>query len=198
MADVIKAPPSSLSDTDLAKRINDHLKEMEETTNRVKQTVLQQALYLGDLLLQAKAKVGHGKFKAWLERNCELSERSAQRYMALKEQWPKIEAWLKDNSATVADLSLRKAEKIIAPQPDPPPPPQQNQQQSNGDGMPAPADVDPVVATLPATIKEHEEVLVVSLKTLKKADAPKAKDFASALVKRLVDADLYDAWSGAH
>jgi hypothetical protein len=33
--------------------------------------------------------------------------------MALKEQWPKIEAWLKTNSATVADLSLRKAEKII-------------------------------------------------------------------------------------
>jgi hypothetical protein len=44
--------------------------------------------------------------------------------MALKEQWPKIEAWLKDNSATVADLSLRQAEKIIAPQPTPNPTPQ--------------------------------------------------------------------------
>jgi phage/plasmid-associated DNA primase len=83
----------------------------------VKQTVLRQALHLGDLLLQAKAKVGHGRFKSWIENNCDLSERSAQRYMALKEQWPKIEAWLKDNSATVADLSLRKAEQIIAPSP---------------------------------------------------------------------------------
>ena len=116
MADVQpKAPPSTtLSDTELAKRINDHLKEMEETTKHVKQTVLQQALYLGDLLLQAKAKVGHGPFGKWIERNTDLSERSAQRYMQLKEGWPRIEAWLKDNSATVADLSLRRAEKIIA------------------------------------------------------------------------------------
>jgi hypothetical protein len=196
MADALAkpAPPASaLSDADLAKQINDHLKEMEETTTRIKQTVLQQALRLGELLLQAKAKVGHGKFKAWLERNCELSERSAQRYMALKDGWPKIEAWLKDNSATVADLSLRKAEQIIAP------PPKEEEEKPNGSGtppLPAPADADPIVAALPATIKEHEEVLVVSLKTLKKSDAPKAKGFASALVKRLVDADLYDTWSG--
>src|SRR5215469_12503194 len=140
--------PPAMSDTDLAKQINDHLKEMEETTNRVKQTVLQQALRLGELLLQAKAKVAHGRFGKWLEKNCELSERSAQRYMQLKEGWPKIEAWLKDNSATVADLSLRKAEQIVAPPP--PPPPEQNQQQSNGGGTPAPTDVDPLVAALPA------------------------------------------------
>jgi hypothetical protein len=195
MADVQpKAPPSTtLSDTELAKRINDHLKEMEETTKHVKQTVLQQALYLGDLLLQAKAKVGHGPFGKWIERNTDLSERSAQRYMQLKEGWPRIEAWLKDNSATVADLSLRKAEKIIAPQ--------EQQQQPGGDGTPptpTPApDVDPLVAELPTTIKHHEEGLVVSLKTLRKSDAPRAKSFASALVNRLVDADLYDAWSGA-
>jgi hypothetical protein len=184
----LKAPPSTaLTDTDLAKRINDHLKEMEDTANRVKQTVLQQALYLGDLLLQAKAKVGHGKFKRWLEKNCELSERSAQRYMALKEQWPKIEAWLKDK---VADLSLRKVEQIIAP------PPKEDQQQSNGNDAPAPANVDPLVAELPTTIKHHEEGLVHSLKALKKSDEAKAKEAAGALVNRLVDADLYDAWSG--
>jgi hypothetical protein len=198
MADALTkpAPSPTLTDTDLAKQINDHLKVMEDTANRVKQTVLQQALHLGDLLLQAKAKVGHGRFAKWIEKNCELSERSAQRYMQLKEGWPKIEAWLKDNSATVADLSLRQAEKIVAP---PPKEEQQQQQQSNGDGTPqtpAPADADPIIAALPATIKEHEEVLVVSLKTLKKSDAPKAKSFASALVNRLVDADLYDAWNG--
>ena len=196
MADALTkpAPPASaLSDADLAKQINDHLKEMEETTNRIKQTVLQQALRLGELLLQAKAKVGHGRFGKWLEKNCELSERSAQRYMALKEQWPKIEAWLKDNSATVADLSLRKAEQIIAPS--------KQEQQEGGNGQsetPPPADADPVVAALPATIKEHEEILVHSLKALKKSDEAKAKNAAGALVKRLVDADLYDAWSAAH
>jgi hypothetical protein len=190
----VKAPPSTtLSDADLAKQINDHLKEMENTTSQIKQTVLQQALRLGELLLQAKAKIGHGPFGKWIERKTDLSERSAQRYMQLKEGWPKIEAWLKENSATVADLSLRKAQEIVAP------PTKQNQQQSNGDGAlqtPAPADADPLVAELPATIKHHEEGLVVSLKALRKSDEAKAKDAASALVKRLVDADLYDAWSG--
>src|SRR6516164_1928845 len=161
----VVAPSAELSVPELAQRIKDQLKDMEETANRVNQTILKQALDLGGLLLQAKAKVGHGRFAKWIEKNCELSERSAQRYMQLKEGWPKIEAWLKDNSATVADLSLRQAEKIVAP---PPKEEQQQQQQSNGDGTPqtpAPADADPIIAALPATIKEHEEVLVVSLKT---------------------------------
>ena len=116
MADIksVVAPSAELSVPELAQRIKDQLKDMEETANRVKQTILKQALDLGGLLLQAKAKVGHGRFGKWLEKNCDLSERSAQRYMALKEQWPKIAAWLKNNSATVADLSLRQAEKIIA------------------------------------------------------------------------------------
>jgi hypothetical protein len=109
------AVPSKISEPELATRIREQLREMEETTNKIKQTVLSQALKLGELLLQAKEKVGHGKFGQWLEKNSlEVSERSAQRYMALKEQWPKIETWLKANSATVADLSLRRAEKIIA------------------------------------------------------------------------------------
>jgi hypothetical protein len=117
-------PAAELTAPELAQRIKDQLKEMEETANRIKQTVLKQAVDLGALLLQAKAKVPHGRFGKWLEKNCDLSERSAQRYMALKEQWPLFETWLKDNSATVADLSLRQAQKIIAPQPTPDPTPQ--------------------------------------------------------------------------
>ena len=108
------AVPSKLSEPELVTRIRDQLREMAQTAIKIKQTVLQQALDLGGLLLQAKDRVGHGKFGQWLDKNTlAISERSAQRYMALKEQWPKIEAWLKTNSATVADLSLRKAEKII-------------------------------------------------------------------------------------
>jgi Protein of unknown function (DUF3102) len=108
------APAAQMSEPELVTRIRDQLKELEETANKIKQTMLKQALDLGGLLLQAKERVGHGKFGQWLEKNAlSISERSAQRYMALKEQWPKIDAWLKANSATVADLSLRKAEKII-------------------------------------------------------------------------------------
>jgi hypothetical protein len=114
-----KTLPPAIPEDELVSRIKDQLKLMEDTANKIKQTMLQQALHLGELLLQAKARVDHGKFGQWLEKNClTISERSAQRYMALKEQWPKIDAWLKANSATVADLSLRKAEKIIALPPD--------------------------------------------------------------------------------
>jgi hypothetical protein len=106
---------------ELVKRISDQLKVMEDTAIKIKQTILQQAIEVGGLLLQAKERVGHGKFGSWLEKHkLAISERSAQRYMALKEEWPKIEAWMKTNSATVADLSLNKAEKIIAATPDPP------------------------------------------------------------------------------
>jgi Protein of unknown function (DUF3102) len=104
----------ALSEPELVGRIKDQLKEMDDLANKIKQTILQQALKLGDLLLQAKARLDHGKFAQWLEKNAlEISDRSAQRYMALRSDWPKIEAWCKANSATVADLSLNKAQRII-------------------------------------------------------------------------------------
>jgi chromosome condensin MukBEF ATPase and DNA-binding subunit MukB len=155
---------------ELAQRIKDHLKEMEETTNRIKQTVLQQALHLGALLLQAKAKVAHGRFGKWLKDNCDLSERSAQRYMALKEQWPKIEAWMKDNSATVADLSLRKAEQIIAPS--------SNNDEDEDDDRKKPTQ------TPAGEYDQLEEKLIEKLKEL---DADEARDHADKTIGALND-----------
>jgi Protein of unknown function (DUF3102) len=116
---VAVASTPALPEAELVDRIKDQLKEMDDLANKVKQTTLQQALKLGELLLQAKARVDHGKFAQWLERNAlEISDRSAQRYMALRAEWPKIEAWCKTKSATVADLSLNKAQRIIAAQAD--------------------------------------------------------------------------------
>ena len=69
---------SEISEDELVTRIKDQLKEMEETATKIKQTVLKQAIALGELLLQAKARVGHGKFGQWLQKNSlEVSERSA-------------------------------------------------------------------------------------------------------------------------
>ena len=58
------AVPSKLSEPELVSRIREQLKEMEQTATKIKQTVLRQALDLGGLLLQAKERVGHGKFWA--------------------------------------------------------------------------------------------------------------------------------------
>src|SRR5262245_41412085 len=46
--------------------------------------VLQHAINAGKALNEAKSKVGHGKWLAWLEENCpDISERTAERYMKL-------------------------------------------------------------------------------------------------------------------
>jgi len=106
---------AALSEVELVSRIAEQLKQMNDYAVSIKKTVLHQAIKLGELLLQAKERVGHGKFGEWLQtNNLDISERSAQRYMMLKAEWPKIEAWCKANSATVADLSLNKAQQIIA------------------------------------------------------------------------------------
>jgi hypothetical protein len=41
------------------------------------------ALEVGLLLIEAKKLVGHGKFGLWVEENCHLSRRTAQRYMQM-------------------------------------------------------------------------------------------------------------------
>jgi hypothetical protein len=94
---------------ELVKRISDQLKLMEDTATKIKQTVLQQAIDLGPCCYRQRSEL------AWLEQHkLAISERSAQRYMMLRTEWPKIDAWMKANSATVADLTLNKAQKIIA------------------------------------------------------------------------------------
>lgn len=66
---------------------------------------LEHARRCGELLLQAKASIGHGKWSAWLTLNIGFGERTAQNYMQLARRWPALQA----KSATVADLTLRGA-----------------------------------------------------------------------------------------
>jgi hypothetical protein len=77
------------------------------------------AFEAGELLKRAKAKVPHGEWKQWLKANCELKERTAQRYMRLAENRKAIEEKLKDKNATVADLTVRLAERLITDQSQP-------------------------------------------------------------------------------
>jgi hypothetical protein len=69
------------------------------------------AIRAGELLLEAKAALGHGEFGPWLAANVEFSARTAQGYMQL--------AKLDDQKRNaVADLSLRRALDFIATPPD--------------------------------------------------------------------------------
>src|SRR5215472_16353364 len=64
---------------DLAARI---FCEHQAATGAFKQC-LEHAVRCGELLIEAKGKVGHGGWLAWLRDNCQVKERAAQNYMAL-------------------------------------------------------------------------------------------------------------------
>src|SRR5262245_32791867 len=94
---------------DLAERIKTcHAGVMEAARN-----VVAKAISAGQLLKEAKAKLPHGQFMPWLAEHCDLSERTAHRYMQLATNKLKIEEALKGKSATMATLSLNKAMRLI-------------------------------------------------------------------------------------
>ena len=69
-------------------------------------------LKAGELLIEAKAKVQHGEWLSWLQQNCTFSERTAQTYMRVAREYPKLD---EVNAQRVADFSLRQALRSIAP-----------------------------------------------------------------------------------
>ena len=79
--------------------------------NQAFKTALHHAIKAGELLKEAKAKVGHGAWLPWLQENCHVSERTAQGYMRLAREFPKLDS---EKAQRVADLPLRAALKEIA------------------------------------------------------------------------------------
>jgi hypothetical protein len=91
---------------DLARSINESHQQCEHSLK----TGMEHALKAGRLLLEAKEKVEHGQWLAWLEANCEVSDRLAQKYMRVARELPKLgEA----NTPRVADLSFRQAIDLV-------------------------------------------------------------------------------------
>jgi len=155
------------------KAIDDYGKEFKKYQGKMKASVIDQALKAGELLLQVKNTVGHGNFGDWLAKFCNIPERTAQRYMLIKQEWPKIEKWLQDNSATVADLTLRHAEQLAKPK--------TNEDEDNEDEEDATATTTTTTTTKRAepemlsndplsTIRRLENNLIDTLKTLRHED----------------------------
>ena len=92
----------------LADRIN-----TEHEACRVSmQKGLEHALKAGTLLLEAKVGLPHGEWLPWLGQNCpDISERTAQNYMRLARQLPKLEP---EKAQRVADLSYRDAIRVVS------------------------------------------------------------------------------------
>jgi Protein of unknown function (DUF3102) len=77
---------------------------------------LEHAVTAGELLIEAKTRLGHGQWLGWLRTNCRVPERTAQHYMRLARRIGK--------SAKLADLTVSQALDLIAePRPVEPPSP---------------------------------------------------------------------------
>jgi Protein of unknown function (DUF3102) len=151
-------------------------------------TIIDEALKAGEYLIEVKRRERHGNWGQWLKRHCKIPERTAQRHMRLKEEWPKIEERCQAEKRHVADLSLREAERLLAPQ---------ETNETKDDAKETKNDVkakddDEVVVSDPlAGIRQLENDLVTGLKELKRDNESKAKEATANIVRRFEDADLY-------
>ena len=66
-----------ISLSSLAHRINEEHSAARGSIERG----IKHAIATGELLIEAKKSVGHGRWIEWLETNCDVSARSAQTYM---------------------------------------------------------------------------------------------------------------------
>jgi hypothetical protein len=151
---------------DFARAINDKLSQMVAAAR----TSFTRAIEIGELLKQAKERVGHGNFEAWVNDNCQLSYRSARRYMKLADDRPKIEEQLRleapGKMANVANLNVATAQRLLAP-------PKNNEQ---GSGRPK----------LPPVTEQYKTIeidLIACLKDLRE----KAESYASNTIEALRD-----------
>jgi hypothetical protein len=125
------------------------------------------AMRAGFFLNQAKGKVGHGQWQSRLKDNCELSERTAQRYMQLAAGRPKLEEKMK--SATVADLTLNQAVRLLG-----------SEKEGPNDGP---------TSETPEKASDHVDKLIERLlKALEKLNEDNAKAAAAEIVHRLTTA----------
>jgi hypothetical protein len=91
--------------TDLAARIR---AEHTATSDALKRSV-EHAMAAGDLLIEAKSQLKHGRWLPWLAKHCEISERTAQLYMRIAKNRAEIEA----KAQRIADLTLNEAAGLL-------------------------------------------------------------------------------------
>lgn len=83
-----------------------HEMQLAEASQR---TTIDHAITVGELLIQAKEQVGHGKFMAWITENVKCSHDTARNCMRLA-----LHKELILNSERVRNMSLRAAIKYLA------------------------------------------------------------------------------------
>jgi hypothetical protein len=81
------------------------------------QSNLQLAIECGTILADVRKDAGHGNWENWLKTNChEIAPETARLYMRLAKNAEKLEKLAAQNGNTVADLSIRGAVRLLAPE----------------------------------------------------------------------------------
>ena len=70
--------------------------------------------HAGEMLLEAKGRVGHGRFQDWVAANCGFSYRTAADYMLVSLRWPEVERLLAENLQRNAHSTLAGVTKALA------------------------------------------------------------------------------------
>lgn len=95
----------------------DAIKAEQRAVRIAGKMAIEHAIKAGNLLIDAKKKFSHGKWIPWLEANCDMAERTAQSYMRLARNWPKLAP---SKALSLADLGLGKILEEIGRKVQPP------------------------------------------------------------------------------
>lgn len=109
---IAKAMPKLILQRDMQ-----HLAEQANAAHRrAGRSFLDAAREAGEALVQAKTRLGHGRFLGWVVSHCEFSPRTATDYMRVAERWTELEAFLATNAnrQRATDFSLRVAVRILS------------------------------------------------------------------------------------
>ena len=91
----------------------DKIKTEHKAVCEAAMTATRHAIECGNLLIEAKGGLPHGKWLPWLKEHCELSERTAQAYTRLARRFTELDD---EKAQRVADLPVRQAMVAIADQ----------------------------------------------------------------------------------
>jgi hypothetical protein len=86
MSDSLSRQAACKTLADIGRQITEHAKQATDAA----MSALDHARQAGELLIAAKELVGYGGWLAWLQDNCDLSSRQAQRFMAVSRNWKAI------------------------------------------------------------------------------------------------------------
>jgi hypothetical protein len=76
--------------------------------------IVQMAIDNGEELLKIKAQIGHGGFLKWIAHHCQITDKTAERYMKFAQNKDKLKAAMdKAKIETISDLTLKQAERLI-------------------------------------------------------------------------------------